>query len=361
MDLWDWVEDYQRQALERGDIERARLPLHHNEAYSYRETDPDRAMALLEEGSRQARALNEPWWVLFYEDWRVTCMLFFQRDYRRVLEAAVQNTLEVRKPAYAHFPMRISVQRNLVESYIGIEPAAYVEPIEQALTHLETEVSEEGDDKYLILGSRREFALEMDWLDQAEAAARRALAIADADPIRSNATHHATFNHVGLCEIAWKRGDQEMLAEVATEGEPAARESGLMMELAELILWQAVAARQGGDEEKARRLARQAASRAGRLQMPPTRAFYEALVSYHTLGGEPARVLQARRRELEAIVGKGRLGYEARTRVHVCRLLAALGEPPGEDMIAAREAARRVRDPRPYLDELNAIEKGNAV
>ncbi len=358
MTVWDWVEDFQSRALEQGDAERARLTIYQEEAYASRETDPDRALALYEEGSRCGRALGEPWWALFYDDWRVTAMLFFQRDFRRVLDLAVQNTLEVRKPLYALFPMRFSVQRNLVAAYIGIDPAGYLGPIEQALAHLETEVPAEGDDKYLVLGSRRELGLEMGWLDRAEEAARRALELADADPERHNATHHGTFNYVGLCEIAWRRGDPGLLADTASQGEELARASGLQMELSELVLWQALAARQAGREEQARRLARQAAGRVSRLQMPPHRSFYEALCGYHVLGSDPARALAVRRRELAAIAGKGRFAYEARCRAGACRLLAQLGEPLADDLAAAREAARRLRDPRPHLDELEQIERG---
>jgi hypothetical protein len=206
-----------------------------------------------------------------------------------------------------------------------------------------------------VLGSRRELGLEMGWLDRAEESARRALELADADPDRHNATHHATFNYAGLCEIAWRRGDHDLLGEMAAQGEEAARKADLQMELSELVLWQAVAARQAGAEERARRLARHAAGRVGRLQMPPHRGFYEALCGYHALTGEPAKALQARRRELAAIAGKGRLAYEARCRTAVCRLLAQMGEPLADDLAAAREAARQVRDPRKYLDELEEI------
>src|SRR6266536_2616658 len=205
MTVWDWVEEFHKQALERGDAERARLPLYHFHAYRYRETDPAHAMSLFEEGGRLARQLNEPWWALFYDDWRVTGMLFFQRDFRRVLDLAVQNTLEVRKPAYAQFPLRLSVQRNLVAAYIGIDPSAYVEQIQQALAHLEAEVPAEGGDKYLVLGSLREFSLEMDRLDIAEESSRRALELADSDSDSHAATHHATFSFSGLCEVAWRR------------------------------------------------------------------------------------------------------------------------------------------------------------
>ena len=89
--------------------------------------------------------------------------------------------------------------------------------------------------------------------------------------------------------------------------------------------------------------------------MPPDRDFYEALCDFHLLGNDPARALQARRRELSAIAGKGRLAYEMRCRVRVCRLLAQLGEPLADDLAAARAVASKLKDPQPHLDELKRI------
>jgi hypothetical protein len=357
MTVWDWVEEFHRQALESGDADRARLPLYHYHAYRYRETDPDHAMSLFEEGGRLARQLNEPWWALFYDDWRVTGMLFFQRDFRRVLDLAVQNTLEVRKPLYTQFPLRFSIQRNLVAAYIGIDPSAYVEPIQEALAHLEAEVPVEGGDKYLVLGSRREFGLELDWLDMAEEASRRSLELADADTDRHSATHHATFSYSGLCEVAWRRQDWRVLEEASAQGEEAAQKSDLQMELSEFILWQAVVARHKGDEERARRLYRRATGRVSRLQMPPDRSFYDGLSGFHELGDEPAKALQARQAELKEIAGMGRFAYETRCRLRVCRLRAQLGEPLADDLAAARESARKLRHPEACLEELDRIEK----
>jgi len=312
-------------------------------------------MSLFEEGGRLARQLNEPWWALFYDDWRVTGMLFFQRDFRRVLDLAVQNTLEVRKPAYAQFPLRLSVQRNLVAAYIGIDPSAYVEQIQQALAHLEAEVPAEGGDKYLVLGSLREFSLEMDRLDIAEESSRRALELADSDSDSHAATHHATFSFSGLCEVAWRRRDWTMLGEAAEQGEDAAQKSDLQMELSECILWQAVLARQQGHEERARRFYRRATGRVRRLLMPPDRAFYDGLCGFHLLGDELDKALQARRAELKEITGMGRLACETRCRLRICRLLAQLDLPLADDVAAARASACRLRQPAPHLDELDRI------
>jgi hypothetical protein len=356
MTIWDWIRDFRAEAQKQGDEQRHRLSRLHNEAYALRETNPERARALYEEGARLARMLNEPWWVLYYDDWRVTALRCFLRDYRNVLDLAVQNTLEVRKPQYDHCPLRFPIHSSLVFTYLGIDPVGYAEPVQQALDYLEQNLSPVGEDKYMVHGGRREFFVEMGWLDRAEEVARRVLAVADGDDDRtSNCVHHSVFNYCDLCEIAWRRPDFEALAQWSAEGERAARRENLQMELGMLLMWQAVAARKGGNDERGQYLCRRAASRVSRLGMPPTSGYYTALSAFHTLGGDLTTALQVRRRELESIAGRGRLAYECTCRTEIARLLAQLGEPVEEALAAAREAAGKLRRPDRYLEEIERL------
>src|SRR4051794_3457917 len=164
MSEWDWFHDYEADARVRGDERQIRMAGVHREAYDLREEDPRRALALYEEGHRLARALNEPWWALFYDHWRATALLFFLRDFSAVLDLTVRATLEARKPQYDLFPFRFSVQRNLISAYLGIDPEGYADVVSEALHYLEGEISREGEDKYLLQGSKAEYALERgDW------------------------------------------------------------------------------------------------------------------------------------------------------------------------------------------------------
>src|SRR5205809_5720349 len=114
MSGWDWFDLFEMDALRRGDVERNRLGRFHRQAYEHRETDPDRALALIAEGRRLAEALREPWWALYYDHHRVHALLHFKQDYRDVLELAVRDTVEARKPQYADFPRRIRIYDDLV-------------------------------------------------------------------------------------------------------------------------------------------------------------------------------------------------------------------------------------------------------
>jgi hypothetical protein len=113
MEVWDWVHDYQAQALSSDDTERLRLTLIQSEAAAVSETDPDQALALLDKEIRLAKHLREPWWILFFEFWRTETLLFDKLDYNHLLDQAVRTVLEVRKPIYDQHPLRFAILGHL--------------------------------------------------------------------------------------------------------------------------------------------------------------------------------------------------------------------------------------------------------
>ncbi len=134
-----------------------------------------------------------------------------------------------------------------------------------------------------------------------------------------------------------------------------------MRKLAEFLAWRAVLARRDGDEDAARRLVRQAASRLVTTRALPSSAFYDAMCAYQEQGADLAAALKTRTRQLETLAGKGRLVHECRARVERCRLLARMGLPLADDLAAARTAADKLRDPAPYRDELARIAAGDTA
>src|SRR5689334_4863286 len=151
MSGWDWFDEFERTARQAGDRDRDRLGQLHREAYRFRESDPDHALALLAEGRRLADRLGEPWWVLYYDQQRVHALLHFKQDYRDVLDLAVRNTLQMRKPAWAGFPRQLLIHGDLVSAYLGIDPVGYAEPVRQALEYLDQITPPLCDERYLLL------------------------------------------------------------------------------------------------------------------------------------------------------------------------------------------------------------------
>jgi hypothetical protein len=352
MNVWEWVFEFEARARAGGDAARLRLTQAHREAYARRQSDPDRMLALLEEGRALALRLNEPWWVLFYDHWRVEALIYYKDDYREVVDLAVRAVLEARKPAYERHPLRFAVWCNLVAAYLCVDPRGHAGAIRTALDYLGTQVPAEGGDRYLLQARRHWFAYELGDLGAARALALEELALADADPDRQLATHHEVDTHKALCRIAFRAGDWPALDEHAAAGEEKARSVRYRYEVALFLVWRALGARREGREEEARRLFRQGTAQMGRLGQPPDDTYYDAVCLYHELGGQLLAAWRARERHLVQAAGRGQRAAEAECRVKRCRLLRRMELPAEAEAEAARAAARRLRDPSWYLGEL---------
>jgi hypothetical protein len=356
MSLWDWFHEFERTAYERQDRERLRLCQAYHQGYQLREKDPDQAFRIFSEARHLAQQLGEPWMVLFYDEWRVTALLHFKRDYRSVLDLAVQAALEVRKPLYATYDGRFGIFDNLIAAYLGIDPGGHADAVRQAMDYLDGELPDEPDShRYLLLARRRIFALELDRHAEALEWAMKEMALADGDRDRHRAEHFLVFVYCALCQIAAARGDWDNLADWSETGDAVTRRVGHQVELAELLAWRAVVARKRGEADKALRLARSAAARQKAQRMPPGRGYYEGLCLYHDLGGDLTNVLAVRDRELIDTAGWGRLLAEARCRVNRCKVLARMGQPLDAELASAREAAAKLRDPGPLLAGLEKL------
>lgn len=358
MTVLDWMLEFRARAMQAGDAARVRLSRLHGSAFGFRETDPDRALAIYEEGRRLAKALNEPWWVLYYDEWRLTAMMHFQRDYSHALDLAVQSTLEIRKSQYDGLPLRHAFHFHLISAYLGVDPRGYAKPAGEALAFLEAEVPQAGETRYLLTAHRRDFALGLGDLEEAERIGLQSLALTDSDPNPNTRIHFGTFAYDALSAVAWLRGDWEALAGRAEVGEEMARKVGHKVELASMQLWGALAAQHVGDMEKARRLYRQSIVGVSRLRMPPEAKYFDALCGYLEADENVEGQLSVRDRELTTLLNKGRIEAESQCRLKRCRLLARLGRPLDEEMAAARAAAGKLRNPAPRLAELDAIERG---
>lgn len=360
MNTRDWFDEYEWAARRDGDRECSRLGWFHREAYRFRESDPGHALALIAEGRALAERLGEPWWVLHYDQQRAHALLHFKQDYRDVLDLAVRNTLQVRKPGFVGFPRRQLIHLDLVSAYLGIDAAGYAEAIGQALDYLDAETPADGDDRYLILGSQRQFALELGRLDEAEAYSQESLALAAADPDPGRARHFLVFTRGGLCEVAWRKGDWAMLADAAEAGEDLARQVGHKVELAGFRMWQALLLRRDGHAGRAELLYGRATRCLDGLGMPPDTSFRDAECAYHELGGELGLALAARDAELARLDGRGRLARECACLTQRVWLLHRLGRLDEDDLARARRAAGRLRQPGQALARIDRAARGES-
>jgi hypothetical protein len=360
MTIWRWIQEFEIHARARGDAERVRLAQLHGEAYAHRQNDPDRMMGLLEEGRRLAVRLHEPWWVLFYDHWKLETLIYYKDDYREVIDLAVKTTLELRKPIYEGYPLRFGIHCNLVAAYLCVDPRGHEEAIREAIDYLQTQVPPEGGDRYLLQARRHWFAYEMGRLEEAHVLALEELAMTDSDPDRHTAKHHEVDTWKALCWIAFRRGDWTSLASSAVTGEDRARAICYRYELALFLMWQALVSRRDRREEQAKRLARQATGQMSRLGQPPGESWYDALASYHELGENTQAAWDVRQRELDTTLGKGQLAYECLVRLKRVRLLKRMDKPIDQEVAAVHQAAAKLRAPRWYLGELARVLEGES-
>lgn len=358
MSKWAWMQESRRDAQAKGDRERLRMMRVGDEAWGYRESDPARAQALYEEGLRRARQLGEPWWEMYYAQRRLQALMLWRYCYGDALGLAVESALDARKPQYASYPHLFDVYFHLVMAYVGVDPAGYAAEIGQAIGSLERDVPRFDSDGFLIEFAKREFALWVNDLEAAEQSAWRALRLAEEGVSRSTADYFLAFVYADLCAVDFKRADTEALAEHAAAGEEKARQSGQQLQISECQLWQALLARQAGDEARAHALRLSAVARVNRLKQPPVQRWFDALCAWSLYENDLPAALGVRDQELAAIVGHGQLAYEVYCQVERCRLLAMMGRPLDEGMAAAREAAGKLKNPAPRLAELDAIVEG---
>lgn len=350
MSEWTWVYDFRRRARETGDAARIKLYDLYSEANSFKHSDPDHAIALLDEGRALARTLGEPWWDLFFQHWHLQFAIYYKGDYVRARDLAVRAVVEARRPVYTQLPQRICLHEDLIAIYVGTDPAGHAGLIRDAMAYMESEITPDLQCRLCLQELRAGFALDLDRVDEAATEAMCYLSMSDSD------AYHLVGAHSLLCQVAYRRGDWATLREHAEAGEVIATRKNRVSHMAESVAWQALVARHEGREEAGRRLYRRATALVGRGKAVPEQSYFSALSAYHEVGEQLHLALRTRRRQLDGLIGKGRIAAEAHCRIEVCRLLARLGHPTAADIAASRVVAEQLIDPTPALDQLNCIE-----
>jgi hypothetical protein len=354
--LSDWIVERQQAYHDADDEQLFYLADGWNRAFKFRETDPDQAIQLFYEARQLAEQLEEPWWVMTADHWRLSAMMHFKKDYRQVVELAVQNVVMAAKPEHAAFPGKLVIYSDLAAAYSGVDPVGYADEVRKTLAYLDAELPREpNSDRYLVQGIDREFHMGLGDLKAARDAIARTMGMAAGDSRQRRGVHFSVFNFSALCWIAFHEGDWRGVAESAEAGEECARIVGHQMELCEFLAWQAAVARQEKDEFRARRLYMNATSLMNRLHMPPDREYPDAIAAFHELAGDTEKALQLRNWELVRIEDMGRFSYECEIQLKRCALLKKRGELQAEDLDAARQAAAKLRKPEKTLAALEKL------
>jgi hypothetical protein len=355
----DWAELRQRidAWVEVGDEDRLQLVDLFYESHDHRETNPEYQLKLLTIGRNEARRLKEPWWVLFFESWRLTVMTSDLHDFASarplVWELLAQlNSREWQDHSEAH-----SIRTNGLYTYLQVDPLGYRDELDQGFAALDGQITKEPVSERFVLSYRwTEYLVEtQSW----EAALESALRFRSLVQQGESSDWWNCWSLFLLCGTCHSLGRIDELATYAEEMTARSEDAHQLLRAhATGLVWSAVAHRIRGDEDSAAR-----SFDRGTYFLEDLSSEHEicadALAAYHELKGDWNAVLGVHERELNAISGKGRLHRECIIHMERCRLLSRLGNLTEQDLAVTRESISRMLKPEWYLEKLKDLNRNS--
>jgi hypothetical protein len=345
--------DAWRQA---GDTARLKLIDLYHEAHRYRETDPEFQYGLLTRARDEARRLEEPWWVLFFEHSLLSTLTADMHDFARAHPLAMEVMLRFNSPAGRTHPHRMGILTNVLYVYLQIDPAGYRDELEQGFSYLDEQIARGPVTDRFVLNYRwTEYLVETQQLDAAYQRAQRFLELVDSGvPVDSIWWQcWVLFLLCPICDalglVDELTGHAEDLAERSKKGDQLTRTR------AGGCLWFAVARRAAGDEQAASRSFHQGMSCLKNLSSRDE-ICADAVARYYELGNDYQAAIGIRNKELAMVTKKGMLHRCCRVQIERCRLLSRAGALTPAEVNEARQAATKMRVPDWYLQKLVEIE-----
>jgi hypothetical protein len=352
-DVWDEFGRRVDAWRALGDRERLRLLDLYNQAMRLRETDPDRQFDLLTRARDEARRLEEPWWVLFLEKWRLDTITSGKHDFATALPLAIELMTRFSGPEGRAHPFYDSVLGLVLYVYGEMDPFGYRDEIERGSEILDArdDASNDQDNRFVLNYRKASYLIHTERWDEAYELAHWNLDMANH---RDNLWHGAWALFL-LCRICHSLKLPDELAEHAdAQVEQSAGSPDLLRTLADGWLWRAFAQLSEGDRTNAARSLQngmrhiEKVERRDEISAEPIAAYYELL-------GDAKAALGVLDRQLGDLTKSGANHRAALVHIERCRLLKLAGELSEGDVNRSREAARRMRQPSWYLEKLELI------
>lgn len=349
---WDWIRDFHRAATQSGDAARLSLFDFYERGVEMGHERPDERLACYEAGRALAARLNEPWWEMFFEHWKIETLLFSKQDAHSALDLAARAVLEVAKPAYAALPERASLNLNLVSAFMQIDPIGYETRIRNAFAYI-------GESCVMF----REFApyhaqqwsafLEIVEDPAAVGAAWEHLQLAE----QSGSDHYRMGAYSQLCKTLYVLEPEVarvMMGELALQCEICARNEGRQRAIASALMWRALAARWDGDETSAREFYDRAWQIQKRLTTPKNAVNFGAMAFHETQAewDDARRVCQS---EIRVLMAHQLTFLEAKRRFKKCELLKQMGKSWRAEAKRLRAVAARLPSQNYWEAALDAL------
>ncbi len=349
VNVWDWfAEGYYHV-----NPEVRKLPHMFHDAWDRNETDPQQCNALLMSARSHADALNEPWWVLFFDYWR--CILLWARldDLHTAQKLGIQMTVDAKKPLFERHPLVPRIYNQLVSIFTYVDPVGYQGRIMELMAYLESEVEIDEDIEYLLLANRANLHFALDHLEEA-----RDWALKSLDRINHRAYYSASA-YSKLALYSYIRKDYQRVLDYVAEGEQNAREAGRRLIICEMLAWRALLAQIRGDTIEAVRYYAHALHNRERIGTTPTFTYHDIVCDYLELIGKSEEALELRSEQLDTLKPSGLVHELCECYLMRCRLLGRMGKLTDVDITDAINAGNQLLHPTSYHHKIAQIKAGN--
>jgi hypothetical protein len=355
-DTWDEYWRCVRVWQQAGDKERLELPRLYHESQECQETDPEWSVALFTRARDEARRLNEPWWDLFFESWRLTGLTSHLMDFTRALPLAMELTVRVNSPEGRAHSEWLNILTNVLYTYTNVDPFGYRDEMERGFAYMDGEVPQGPSSGRSVLHHRWiSYLSETERWAEAYDLGVRSVALADRHRDAGLRNWHGSWALYLLCRICDAMGCLEELADHAEHMAELSEGHGhLQRARADAWIWRAVTRRAAGDERDASSSFHRGMALLDGLERRDS-ICADPIARYYELGGDLKAALGVRDRELAEMTRKGRLHRACLIQIERCRLLSRLGELKTNDLDTARHSASQLRIPDWYLERLDRL------
>ena len=338
--FWQWMREFHWRAVQSGDAQRMQLAILWEKSIVLSYEAPDQKLAIYEQARALAERLNEPYWALFFDHWKIEALLYEKHRPQDALTLAARAAFEVRKPLYDAFLYRPQITLSLTACYLKLDPIGYEEPLREAFEYARQQCAGQDELKPYFAQQWSRFLEAVGDPDAVEANWEH-LYLA----FESGTEHYVLFALVHLCStLASYDVDAARvhIGEFAATGLELCAIEDREREAAIFTMWAALAARWDGDEARAQTLYARAGTMQERLTSPHN-ALGLAAQMFHAERGEWERALQVVEREV-AVNARHELHFlEAKRRLKQIELLKKLGRPTDDARAALQSVAAELK------------------
>ena len=344
--FWQWMRDFHFNAVQNGDVERMQLAILWERSVELSYERPDQKLAILDQAGALARRLNEPYWDLFFDHWKIEVLLYEKHRPAAALKLAARAAFEVRKPLYDAFAYRPQITLSLTACYLKTDPIGYEKPLREAFEYARQQCQSDDELRPYFAQQWSRFLEAVGAPDAVQANWEHLYAAYE-----SGTEHYVLFALVHLCSTLASYdlpAARAHIGEFSALGLELCRIEERDRETAVFTMWAAVAARWERDEKRARQLYARAWELQKRLSSPHNAIQFAATI-YHETKGEWRDALRVVEDEIAVLQTQELAFLESKRRLKQIELLAKLKRDP-VDAIAQLRAATNGLKSREYWE-----------